>query len=308
MAGKQDVLDLALDRQLMRIRQGFAEDWLILLDGNGGGALAPDRQEALPENLMTVRPESHGFTELCICLRGKYFLGCGENSGFRMRPGDLCLMLPGAPHLEIPGEEYAAAWFSVDVGRAVAHLSGQSRGSPFTVSDLHVFRPGAGMTHIVESLRHAPAQANPHRSDFFKAAAVQLLAAFHNGISDTCQPKASDDWKNAIAAEAADYVRANIFTHIRLADIAQCVCMSADHLNAVFKAQTGKTIMQYHEECRTEAGKCLLTDGKRSINSIAAELGYYDQYHFSKAFKKATGLSPSALRRSAQKQESQLHE
>jgi AraC family transcriptional regulator len=41
----------------------------------------------------------------------------------------------------------------------------------------------------------------------------------------------------------------------------------------------------------------LLADNRRSLTSIAIELGYASLSHFSAAFKQATGISPTGYRR-----------
>jgi YesN/AraC family two-component response regulator len=43
--------------------------------------------------------------------------------------------------------------------------------------------------------------------------------------------------------------------------------------------------------------KRLLADKSLAVYEVAARVGFDDPYYFSKAFKKATGLSPAAFRR-----------
>lgn len=52
------------------------------------------------------------------------------------------------------------------------------------------------------------------------------------------------------------------------------------------------TPMQYREAVRMHWAKQLLGSELFSISEIAARLGYYDIYHFSKKFKLHTGYSP----------------
>ena len=41
-----------------------------------------------------------------------------------------------------------------------------------------------------------------------------------------------------------------------------------------------------------------LLDGEKTISRIAAEMGFYDQSHFDKAFHRIVGISPSEYIRS----------
>ena len=40
----------------------------------------------------------------------------------------------------------------------------------------------------------------------------------------------------------------------------------------------------------------LMAQGRLSGKEIAAKLGFFDEYHFSKRFKQVTGFSPTAFR------------
>ncbi len=58
--------------------------------------------------------------------------------------------------------------------------------------------------------------------------------------------------------------------------------------------QTNKTIMQKLEEIRIEhVKKILATRPKVKMADVAEEVGFSDQYYFSKRFKLYCGVSPS---------------
>lgn len=48
---------------------------------------------------------------------------------------------------------------------------------------------------------------------------------------------------------------------------------------------------------RIERAKTLLAQNDQSICSIALALGFFDQSHFSRTFRRITGLSPSEFAR-----------
>jgi AraC-like DNA-binding protein len=55
----------------------------------------------------------------------------------------------------------------------------------------------------------------------------------------------------------------------------------------------GKSIERYYILQKVERAKELIVYGEQNLTEIAYELGYSSQQHFSRQFKKETGLSPS---------------
>jgi len=71
--------------------------------------------------------------------------------------------------------------------------------------------------------------------------------------------------------------------------------VSQKKLNTVTKNFTGKTACQLVEE-KLVSEAILLFRTKISIKEIAFQLGYEDQYYFSRIFKRFTGHSPKHFR------------
>ncbi len=69
-------------------------------------------------------------------------------------------------------------------------------------------------------------------------------------------------------------------------------------LSKTFSREQGSTIEQYHQQQRIERAKELLGYQQQSISEIAFDLGYSSAAHFSNQFKKVTGQSPSAFKKS----------
>jgi transcriptional regulator GlxA family with amidase domain len=53
---------------------------------------------------------------------------------------------------------------------------------------------------------------------------------------------------------------------------------------------------EYQRALRLNAAKILLLDSEKSIEQIATQLGFEDPFHFSKAFKKNSGMNPRQYR------------
>ncbi len=83
-----------------------------------------------------------------------------------------------------------------------------------------------------------------------------------------------------------------------LRSLAKEVGISPQHLFALFSKQVGTTPRNYQERLRIDRSLELLRHRELSITSIAHELGYASGQHFANAFRRATGTTASAWRKS----------
>jgi AraC-like DNA-binding protein len=79
--------------------------------------------------------------------------------------------------------------------------------------------------------------------------------------------------------------------------LARAVNLSVSRFAHLFREQLGVSPQQFVERRRLDAACRLLELTRRSIASIAAEVGYPDPLYFSTRFRRHTGTSPSDYRR-----------
>ena len=72
--------------------------------------------------------------------------------------------------------------------------------------------------------------------------------------------------------------------------------MSPSYMSDLLKKETGRTAQQQIQEKVTERAKNLLLGTQDNISQIAYTLGFEYPQHFSKLFKRQTGLSPAEYR------------
>ena len=89
----------------------------------------------------------------------------------------------------------------------------------------------------------------------------------------------------------------SIHESLSLHDLSDYVSLSPNYLSKLFKQVTGETITAYTQNMKIAQSIEYLSDPTISLSEIAAQLGFYDQFHFSKVFKAYTGLAPSRYRK-----------
>jgi len=95
---------------------------------------------------------------------------------------------------------------------------------------------------------------------------------------------------------AIEFIDANLGEHLPLARIAGEAKLSPFHFAHVFKRLVGVAPHQYVMAQRLERAEALLTHSDWPIATIALELGYANQSHFSKAFHRLAGMTPLSCR------------
>ncbi len=88
-----------------------------------------------------------------------------------------------------------------------------------------------------------------------------------------------------------------------LDEIAKICGVSEGYFRKLFREYSGETPMVFRQKHRIEKAKQLLLLDTHSISEIAEMLHFSDVFHFSKTFKKITGVSPQKYA----KQNLQLH-
>ncbi|HBE04208.1 MAG TPA: hypothetical protein DC049_17280 [Spirochaetia bacterium] len=85
-------------------------------------------------------------------------------------------------------------------------------------------------------------------------------------------------------------------TTVSLAEIAGKLGMNEAHFSRIFKKKFTITPKQYITNHKLNKAKEFLMFSDMNLNAISEHLGFSDQFHFCKVFKKNEGISPSRFR------------
>ena len=103
---------------------------------------------------------------------------------------------------------------------------------------------------------------------------------------------------NHIVQAALAYMREHCAeNHISLTEVAEHVYVSQWHLSKLLNRETGQSFFDLLGGIRVERAKEMLTSPAVRIHEAAEATGFADVAHFSKSFKKVTGMTPGEYRR-----------
>ena len=94
---------------------------------------------------------------------------------------------------------------------------------------------------------------------------------------------------------AVEYIQDQLDTDLTVSGIAQAVCISPYHFMRLFKESTGQSPHQYVTEARVRKAKELLATGKLTISEAAYRVGFVDQSHLTRHFKRVFGMPPKTF-------------
>lgn len=132
------------------------------------------------------------------------------------------------------------------------------------------------------------------------ACLVRILTALFERASTGKQKGSTEQLRNRARIERVlAYVNQNLARSLPAAELAHIAGVSPSHFNRLFREWTGYSPLDYLRRQRIATARRLLANVDLSIKEVAAQSGFKDPYHFSKAFRQLDGLSPSQFREAA---------
>ncbi|GHU79544.1 hypothetical protein AGMMS49992_31630 [Clostridia bacterium] len=132
---------------------------------------------------------------------------------------------------------------------------------------------------------------NPHKQE-------KLSALFDLVVCELADLETSGDAKRPdIAAEAVRMINAAPHRTFKLGEAAEILYVSGRTLENAMQRATGMSFAEYQMNRKLEiTASQLLIEPYIKLKEIAATLGFYDEFHLSKAFKRKYGVSPKVYK------------
>jgi AraC-like DNA-binding protein len=113
--------------------------------------------------------------------------------------------------------------------------------------------------------------------------------------ADVKLPELRRGMERSVVRRVREYLDENTQRNVALDDLSQLSGLSPYHLVRIFRQEVGLSPHAYFEQVRIHRARRLLKEGA-PIANVALDLGFTDQSHLHRHFKKLTGVTPGTYR------------
>jgi AraC family transcriptional regulator len=238
-----------------------------------------------PKNLRLAR-HSHACACFSLLLRGGYTESYGSRS-LDWRPMTVGFNPPEEPHssrIDVAGARFFIIELSADwLERA------RSQSIPLVASA--TFRKGA-LTWLGLKLYQEFRRPDEVSGLVVEATVLEMMAEYTRKDFGR-QTGRLPSWLR----HAEDLIRSRFADPLTLSEIARASDVHPVHLARVFRRRHRCTVGDYVRRLRVESAATRLERSDDSLRDIAIGVGFADQSHFARTFKRQTGLTPGEYRR-----------
>ncbi len=125
--------------------------------------------------------------------------------------------------------------------------------------------------------------------EIYRKAVLELTTRVNENKSDVLM---SEKVKLSI-----DYILRHLHYDVSLKQIADNAGLSETYFSALFKKETGETVSEFIQKSRVREAQSMIQFSEYSLLEIGQYLGFCSQSHFSKTFRKYTGMTPGQYRK-----------
>jgi AraC family transcriptional regulator, transcriptional activator of pobA len=158
--------------------------------------------------------------------------------------------------------------------------------------------PPAYLPNILQLLHRIEAEFQSSLADKYLLIQSYLITLFLelNRFAQY-ETKTIHDTNTVLAEKFKKLLHSHIQTKQKVADYAELLFVTPNHLNKCVKKATNKTASEWIDEMIILESKVLLSQSNLNVAEVAFSVGIEDQSYFGRLFKKKTSLTPSEYRK-----------
>ena len=230
--------------------------------------------------------------------------GCGQvrvgDCIYDLGPNSLYLVGPQVSHTQIPDPSNPQLDYCIYLQLSGTDASPEdSIARRFGRQTFWIGQDSQNILPLLEALFSELAQRRPGYTVWVESLLRQLVVCMTRNyggsefVSESFDPATPEEARAFIIEEAFLYE----YPTLTLESLSDRLGLGLRQTQRLLKQRYGKTFQQKRNEARMSAASILLTHTRRSVASIAEELGYSSAEHFTTAFKTAFQLSATEYRR-----------
>lgn len=143
-------------------------------------------------------------------------------------------------------------------------------------------------------LSKSPSERNRKAAEY---ALLSILYRWFDHFDSSSPTISSPRTKNEHVERALSYMSKHVREKLSSDDLAARLGLSEEYFIRLFRHHLGMSPFQYFTRLKIEAASAVLVDNQLTIADVAERFGFENPFHFTKVFKKCTGLSPREYRR-----------
>ncbi|RAU95719.1 helix-turn-helix domain-containing protein [Paenibacillus sp. YN15] len=151
------------------------------------------------------------------------------------------------------------------------------------------------MLSTLTSLRKASSYPEPFQSELKNHLLRDIWFLYCTEI-DSSISRTNAAAEDPLLEEALEYIHLNAFNKLNVKELSRKLGLTHAQFIRRFKAELGKTPVEYITFLRLEKAKELLVDTTSTLAQVASRCGYSNEYYFSNVFKHHVGMPPSRYR------------
>lgn len=250
-------------------------------------------------------PHAHDFLVLCYTHRaaGDVLV---DGRRWPVIDGDLFVFAPGQvigfADADRVAEDGWVVWFPADVVRSGAYASWRAHPLlfPFARGADRAQRlriPPADRSGWMDRFAALDAELRGRRDGYRDASLAHLtlllvgLARLSADVAD--QLRSSEE---PLLAAVFDVIEQRYHEGISLADIADQLALTGNHLTTTVRRKTGRTVQQWITQRRLQEARALLSETDLTVAAVSRRVGYPDVSYFIKRFRAEHDVTPAQWR------------
>ncbi|RAP20655.1 hypothetical protein C2W64_03906 [Brevibacillus laterosporus] len=236
---------------------------------------------------------------LIVAIKGQGHVLIGEQIHLLKKDGVYVCTPFQTLGMELTSEEEAhfyVIYFHVyqESGKQMLRLKSVRDKGPFGVGGeiLHSTSHLTMMCQTIDKQWHSLKSTEPFLGQI---SFLQLIHTLMNNKYVRCE-----DSKTAVA-KAKTYMETHYNKSLSLEDMAKIAEISPKYFGELFKKTYGISAIDYLTQVRMNQAKQFMSRSQIRLKDVAHQVGYNDEFYFSRKFKQEVGVSPTAYMKRCQK-------